>query len=119
MTRSDYILTSADCPEWLVYPKSFRRLVEQSLINITPWHIMRRERAVALFSQLQQRYPSRILFPFAYRQDNDDVVCWEKGNGEVVLIIHDHSSPGYENEGSHVDVWSWFRAAIDETIDWD
>lgn len=38
---------------------------------------------------------------------------------EKVFIVHDFASPGFEHEGCFDDVWSWFRAAIDETITWD
>ncbi len=39
--------------------------------------------------------------------------------GENVLIIHDFSSPGWEDENAFNDVWSWFRSATEETISWD
>lgn len=40
-------------------------------------------------------YPGRSLVPFACRQDNDDVACWDldQGRGRVV-IVHDFKSPG-------------------------
>lgn len=80
---------------------------------------MSAERALAQFRGLAERYPNRELFPFAYRQDNDDVACWANGMGEKVFIIHDFASFGYEDEGTFDDVWTWFRSAIEETIDWD
>ena len=119
MNKSPFILQPDECPEWLVYPHSFCRIVDQSLIHVTPWHIMDGQRALVHFRGLAERYPSRDLFPFAYRQDNDDIACWAKGMGEKVFIIHDFASPGYENEGSFDDVWAWFRSAVEETIGWD
>jgi hypothetical protein len=59
------------------------------------------------------------LVPFADRQDNDDVACWERGGADAVVIIHDFASPGFEDEGSFEDVGAWFRAAVEETLDWD
>lgn len=88
-------------------------------MHITPWHLLEAERARIDVRGLAERYPSRELFPFARRQDNDDVACWAKGMGERVFIIHDFASPGFEDEGGFDDVWSWFRQAIEETIDWD
>jgi hypothetical protein len=117
--RSIFILSPDQRPPWLEYPRSFCRLVDQSLIDLTPWHIMKGHDAIARFWGLAQRYASREVFPFAYRQDNDDVACWAKGMGEKVFIIHDFASPGWEDNGSFDDVWSWFRAAVDETISWD
>ena len=71
------------------------------------------------FQSLAERYPNRELFPFAYRQDNDDVASWSKDAGEKVFIIHDFASPGWEDEGAFENVWSWFRSAIEETALWD
>jgi choline dehydrogenase-like flavoprotein len=68
---------------------------------------------------LVKRYSSRDLFPFAYRQDNDDVACWSKGSGEKVFVIHDFASPSWEDEDAFDDVWAWFKSAIEETISWD
>lgn len=119
MSKSVFILPPSERPEWVNYPHSFCRLVDQSLIHLTPWHIMEGQRALTHFQGLATRYPTRNLFPFAYRQDNDDVACWVKGMGEKVFIIHDFASPGYEDEGAFENVWAWFRSAVEETIDWD
>lgn len=119
MSKELFILPEKDRPIWLEYPHAFYRIVEQSLIHITPWHVLEAQRAVTHFYGLSERYPSRNLFPFAYRQDNDDVACWSKGEGEKVFVIHDFASIGWENETTFDNVWSWFRAAIEETIFWD
>jgi hypothetical protein len=119
MSKDVFILPANERPNWLEYPHSFCRIVEQQLIHITPWHILEAARALERFHGLAKRYPSRELFPFAYRQDNDDVACWSRGMGKKVLIIHDFASAGYEDEYAFDDVWSWFRSAVDETISWD
>jgi hypothetical protein len=119
MNEDAFILPANELPNWVEYPHSFCRIVEQQLIHITPWHIVEGVRALRQFQGLADRYPSRELFPFAYRQDNDDVACWGRGTGEKVFIIHDFASAGYENEGTFDDVWSWFRSAVEETISWD
>jgi hypothetical protein len=119
MMNEAFLVPPQERPSWLEYPHSFCRLVEQGLIHMTPWHILTAEKAQERFRGLRTRYPSRALFPFAYRQDNDDVACWAEGLGEQVFIIHDFTDPGYEDEGHFENVWSWFRSAIDETIDWD
>ncbi len=119
MSNRVFVLPENERPSWLEYPHAFCRLVEQELIHLTPWHIMEGQRALVHCRGLAERYPSRGLFPFAYRQDNDDVACWAKGLGERVFIIHDFASPGWEDEADFHDVWSWFRSAIEETIAWD
>jgi hypothetical protein len=119
MNKDAFLLPPSERPSWVEYPHSFCRIVDQQLIHITPWHIMESQRALRHSKGLAERYPSRELFPFAYRQDNDDVACWAKGMGERVFIIHDFASPGFEDEGAFDDVWSWFRAAVNETATWD
>lgn len=119
MSESKYLVPIDQRPSWLDYPHSFKRMVGQTLTNLTPWHIMESNEALKRFEGLKERYPNRNLFPFAYRQDNDDVACWASGEGEKVYIIHDFASSGWEDEQQFPDIWSWFRSAIEETIDWD
>jgi len=114
-----FILPLSKRPGWLEYPHSFCRIVEQSLTDITPWHIFDSLKAQVRFQRISERYPSREMFPFAYRQDNDDLACWIRGKGEKVFIIHDFASVGWEGEGEFEDVWTWFRSAVEESILWD
>lgn len=119
MTEDAYILPPNKRPDWMEYPASFLRIVDQGLIHFTPWHIMEGKRALVQFQGLAHRYPSRQLFPFAYRQDNDDVACWSKGAGEKVFVIHDFAFPSWEEEAVFKDVWSWFRSTVEATIEWE
>ena|ERR1700733_13878510 len=89
MNRDSFILPPGVRPDWVEYPRSFCRIVVQLLVDITSWHILEGHRALVRFGGLSERYPSRKLFPFAYRQDNDDVARWAEGMGEEVFIIHD------------------------------
>lgn len=106
-------------PSWLEYPRAYRRLIDQGLLHPVPWHLMEAGQALRQANGLALRYPARELFPFAFRQDNDDVACWAHGHGERVFVVHDFATPGVENEAEFADVWAWFRAAIDETVAWD
>ena len=119
MSKDDFIVSQDQRPAWFNYPYSFERIVDQSMVNLTPWHILPKSEVVVRLKGLKERYPTRELFPFAYRQDNDDTACWSAGKGEKVYIIHDFASAGWEGEGAFDDVWSWFRSAIEETIEWD
>ena len=119
MTEDRFLVPASDRPPWFVYPRAFRRVLEQRLIHLTPWHLLDAAQTIERLHGLQMRYPSRELFPFAYRQDNDDVACWARDRGERVFVIHDFASPGFEDEAEFDDFWSWFRAAVDETILWD
>jgi hypothetical protein len=119
MSADLFFVASDKRPDWVEYPNSFKRLVYQGLIHLTPWHIMDAQQAVVHARELAERYPTRDIFPFAYRQDIDDIACWEKDSGETVLVIHDFASAGWENGEEFSDVWAWFRSAVEETIVWD
>ena len=101
MNSDVFIVPASERPSWLEYPQSFRRIVEQSLIHLVPWHILECRQAPVLFRGLAERYPSRELFPFAYRQDNDDLACWAKDMDEMVFIIHDFAAAGRHTAGAH------------------
>ena len=66
-----------------------------------------------------ERYPNRKLIPFARRDDNDDIACFEVGKGEKVQIIHDFASEGYEQRNEYNDFWDWLKDAIDEMIEFN
>ena len=114
-----YMIDSKCLPSWFRYPPTYLRIVEQSLLDLTPWHILSAEDALRQMHGFEDRYPSRRLVPFARRQDNDDVACWEDGKPEMIVVVHDYASEGWENEGSFDSFWSWFRSAVEDTIDWD
>ncbi|WP_343821205.1 hypothetical protein ISN75_09990 [Dyella marensis] len=94
-------------------------MIEQGLVHLTPWHILESEAALARARGLAKRHPGRELFPFAYRQDNDDLACLSKSTGERVFVIHDFASPGWGDEAEFDDVWARFRSAVEEAIAWD
>lgn len=114
LTLAD-LLSTGDLPEGFEYPREFIRAVELGLTNIEPWWIIDGDRLRTRFSGLRERYSSRSLIPFAVRQDNDDVACWDADAGKVV-IVHDFASPGYEQRAELPDFYSWFRLAVEDFI---
>lgn len=58
---------------------------------------MNDDETVRRFRGLQKRYPGRRLYPFARRDDNDDVACFEDDNS-LVHIIHDFADIGWEQK---------------------
>ena len=87
------ILSTSDLPSWLEYPEGYLRIVNQGVTDLTPWHIIDTERVVNRLNGLHQRFPDRELFPFAIRQDNDLLACWEKTAPGKVVIIKDFMRP--------------------------
>ena len=70
------------------------------------------------FLGLRNRYPDRLLVPFAVRQDNDDVACWDIDQGNVA-VVHDFASPGWERRGEFPGFYDWLRQAIEDLIEFD
>jgi hypothetical protein len=113
-----YGLPSADVPDGFWYPASFVRVVELGLVDLEPWRILEGDLLSARFRGLAARYPGRRLVPFARRQDNDDVACWQVG-GREVLIIHDFDFSGGELRETLPSFYDWLRRAIDDLIEFE
>ena len=112
-------LESSSAPSWFHHPKAFLRVVEQNLVDLRPWYLMDHDQVVTRMQGLRLRYPGRELVPFARRDDNDDVACWEKDRGEAVVVIHDFASAGHEERRVLPDFWSWFRGAVEDMIEFE
>lgn len=112
------LLPLQDLPPGFEYPPLFIRAVGLGLLGLEPWWILHGERLLQRAEGLRERYPDRRLVPFAERQDNDDVACWEGSSPEVV-IVHDFASPGWEDSGGHPNFGAWLRQAIEDFIDWE
>lgn len=115
----EYIQDKSVKPDWLVYSPHYLRILEQSLIHLTPWHIMTAEESMKSRNGLSDRHPCRDAFPFAYKHDIDEVACWVKGEGEKVYVINEFSPEGWEMAYVVDDFLEWFRIAVRDTIDWD
>lgn len=114
------LLSIADLPEGFVYPPSFIRIIELGLTDLEPWEILVGDRLRRRLRGLTDRFPNRHLVPFAGRQDNDDVACWDidQSFGRVV-VIHDFTNPGWENRAEYTDFYAWLRRAIDDLIEFE
>jgi hypothetical protein len=112
------LLQTEDVDEPVTLPDGLMKVVEHNLIDITPWHIMPRELAVVRLKGLRQRYQQKYV-PFAYRQDNDDVATILTGVPDRVVVIHDFAADGSEVVCEHESFWAWFRAAVDDLIEFE
>ncbi|MBC6310558.1 hypothetical protein HCJ66_13540 [Listeria sp. FSL L7-1582] len=102
-----------------VYPESFQKIVELNMVDFDIWYLLDADVATRRYFDLKQRYPNRKLIPFAKRDDNDDIACFEIGKGNTVQLIHDFSSEGYEQRGEFEDLWMWVKEAVREMIDFN
>lgn len=98
------------------FPQSFIKVIELNLVDYEYWYLMSKEQILARREELLGRFPNRNLIPFARRDNNDDIACFEIGYGEKVFIVHDFASEGYERRQEFDNFWSWFISAIKELI---
>lgn len=114
------LLSLSDLPDEFTYPASFVRVVELGLTDLEPWQILVGDQLRRRYHGLATRFPDRRLIPFARRQDNDDVACWDLDEGDDrVVIIHDFASRGWENRAEFPNFYSWLRSAIEDLIEFD
>ncbi|WP_155970699.1 hypothetical protein [Streptococcus ruminantium] len=99
------------------YPDSMAELIELGLVDLNRWRLMSKDEINTRYDGLCERYPTRRLFPFAKRDDNDDIACIEEEKEKKVQIIHDFSSSGWEQVEEYDDFWTWFEMAIRTMID--
>ena len=112
------ILDPSECPDWVQYPKLFLELFETEQYVFLPWYLLDETKTIIIrYEGLKNHYPRRKLFPFARRDDNDDIACWEKDKPGVVQIIHDFASPGWEQRQTFDSFEEWYQFALSEKCD--
>ena len=109
------MLEGSDLDVQVKLPEGLLRIVNQNLVDLTPWHVMSRDLAVTRLHGLRQRY-SRKYVPFARRQDNDDLACIDPARPEEIVVVHDFASEGTELRNRFDSFWDWFRAVVEEMI---
>ena len=117
--RSVNLLTETELPSGFGYPRQFMRVIQLGLTDLEPWYVLEGTSLRDAMAGLAERYPNRKLIPFARRQDNDDIACWEAGATEAVFVIHDFATPGWEQRSQFVDFYGWLRRAVDDLIEFD
>lgn len=117
--KYEFFLSDEVKSEGFAYSKEYLDFVSGDVPDLTPWHFFY-SRLDHRFKGLQDRYPSKGLVPFARRQDNDDVACFDSMacDGRV-LIIHDFASPGWEERLSLKSFDEWLDLAKSESAEWD
>lgn len=111
------LLQENELPNWFSYPKDFLVIIEQNLLDFTPWLILTDERLRLRQTGIEMRYPNRQLIVFARREDNDEVACWENGRG--VVVIKDFATTGFEKGDLSFSFWEWFRMVIETMIEFN
>lgn len=106
-------------PPNFFYPAEFERTIRLGIVELEPWYILFGDLVMENLEGLRQRYPDRNLMPFARRQDNDDIACWDIDDFPKVLVVHDFASPGWEGRAKFSDFYEWLRSALEDYIEFD
>ena len=112
------LLKESERYNWFNYPNSLLTLTDKGLLDFDPWVILTNDSLINRYKGLKNRYPNRELVPFARREDNDDVACFE-GSNDKIVIIHDYASEGYESSSGPMSFWDWFRLVIEVFIEYN
>jgi hypothetical protein len=115
--ENEYLIPEGLRPDWLIYPAKLVEMFESGRVKLVPWHLDKADVSRGAHVRLKSRL-GRDLVPFAHRQDREDWACFEKGKGHAVMVIHDNTDPGYEDEGSFPTFTDWLRAAEEEAASW-
>lgn len=99
------------------YPEEFRELIDLDVTELGPWGFLSDGQLMFRFRGLRERYPERNLIPFAERWTMDDIACWEIGGGEKVFVVHEFSSPGFEQRASFHNIVDWLERATEELLE--
>ena len=120
MNNKTFFLDKADRPNWFVeYPKQFSRIVAQGLVDFDPWYILSSDEIKTLSIGLKNRYPLRMILPFAKTGSSDDIACWDAHDLDKIYIVHDYASAGWEQGKIYDSFWDWFRMAVESTIEYE
>ncbi|MFJ2082286.1 hypothetical protein ACI2KV_07500 [Micromonospora chokoriensis] len=117
MGRNVELLSRQEVPDGFVYPSDFLATVGADEPDLEPWWIFDGSLLRDRLKGLSQRYAGRKLVPFAKREDNDDVACWDLDRGNVV-VIHDFASPGFEQRQEFKDFTAWLVCAREQAEVW-
>jgi hypothetical protein len=106
-----------ELPDSFKYPKEFLWILNNGISNLTPWIILDREFILSRYKSLRERYPTRNLFPFAFRQDCDEVACWDLKDNNRIKIIEDYTRANPFEDVIYNAFFDWFKQAVEDMID--
>lgn len=111
------LIEESKLPLGFKYPKEFLWTLDLPLTNLKPWIIHSGVGLKSRYEGMKKRYPDRLLIPFAFRQDCDEVACWDLKDNNKVKIIEDYTRANPNEDVIYNDFFDWLKQAIDEMID--
>ena len=120
--KLNFFIDESDKPENFEYPRSFIDYVSNHIEDLEPWKLLSSSEITSVFKGLRQRYPNRIIVPFARRLDNDDRACFDASESLIdpkIIIIHDFAAPGWEKRGELVNFEDWLKLVEEDIKEWN
>lgn len=109
-------------PVGFQYPQDYQEFsIGNDLPELMPWSFLWEVELQSLIDGLKNRFPSRLLVPFARRVDCDDVACFEGSDSSgnpLIHIVHDYASPGWEQRGILKSFTEWLGMAEEDAAEW-
>jgi len=118
---SRFFINENDKPKNFEYSRSFISYVSNGFPDLEPWKLLSSSEIASILKGLKQRYPERIVVPFARRFDNDDRACFDASKSLVeskIIIIHDFSTPGWEKRGELESFENWLKLVEEDIKEW-
>ena len=97
-------------PENFEYPLNFLTFIGENHMDLEPWVIMEGDYLKKRYEGIIKRYHKKNLIPFARRIDNDDIACWDSNHLNMVVIIHDFASAGWEQRQIYNNFDEWMQS---------
>lgn len=114
------LLDASVLPDAFEYPPELLRMIDLDLTDMDPWTVLTGDALRLRKDGLTERFPARLLIPFARREDNDDVACFEMVESrQLVVRIHDFASPGWERRVEYPSFRAWFHEAVEDMFDFE
>lgn len=111
------LLSENDLPAGFKYPKEFLWVLNLPVTNLKPWVFHSGIALQKRFEGMKERYPDRILIPFAFRQDCDEVACWDLNDHCKVKVIEDFTKANIKEDIVYATFLDWFAQAVNDMID--
>jgi hypothetical protein len=116
--KDRYVFEPAVLPPGFRFPEAYLQIMGAAeLPKLTPWWFLGKRRRSADFwlHTLREQYPSRLLIPFAKRDDLGDTIAAfdasDTSGNPKVFHIHAFTEPGWEQRGTWESFDEWLKQA--------
>jgi hypothetical protein len=114
-----------EVPEGFIWMLNHHLIGLEAFSQLEPWHLCDIPEIIPLSERWNDLKMNRTLIPFARRQDDDELACFEVKDDKVVKICTIHYqlySPGTAPEIEILDeypsVWGWLKSVVSDIEDW-